>query len=255
MHMFRTRIASNIICEFLPPAKPQKVQKIIIFAMGLPSSPSKSTLAEFYSEKGFWFFFPRYRGTWESGGEFLEEEPTKDISDCINSLFEGFTSIPSTAKEKSKKYIFKAKSTQVNIMGSSFGGPASILLTSDKRVNKIICNSPVVDWSGLGPDETHEFLNDYIKSAFGEAFRYTDQNYNKLAKGFFYNPITRLSEIDGSKILIFHSKDDRVVKYAPVKKFAEKTKSKLITLSKYGHGTGAVSLEPKHWKIIKNWLK
>ena len=86
--MFRTRFARDIVTEFLPPARAlgtraSKRQRAIILCDGMPSIPRKQPLAEFLSSKGYWVFYPRYRGAWESGGLFLERSPHLDILDVI----------------------------------------------------------------------------------------------------------------------------------------------------------------------------
>ena len=91
MHLHRTIFKNEIICEFLPPQRPSN--NVIILCDGMPTMPSKKHVIEFYSQKNFWVFHPRYRGSWESSGEFLSNEPTQDIFDIINQLPKGFTSI------------------------------------------------------------------------------------------------------------------------------------------------------------------
>src|SRR6516165_4342518 len=45
--MFRTRFMQQIVAEFLPPARPQRTQKLIILCDGMPSIPRKQPLMEF----------------------------------------------------------------------------------------------------------------------------------------------------------------------------------------------------------------
>jgi len=60
--MFRTRFKKDIVAEFLPPARLGKKQKLIVLCDGMPSIPRKQSLMEFLSGKGYWVFYPRYRG-------------------------------------------------------------------------------------------------------------------------------------------------------------------------------------------------
>ncbi|HEV2174645.1 MAG TPA: hypothetical protein VGR71_13805, partial [Nitrospira sp.] len=71
--MFRTRFKNEILAEFLPPSRTGKKQKLIILCDGMPSIPRKQSLSKFLASKGFWVIYPRYRGAWESGGEFLRK--------------------------------------------------------------------------------------------------------------------------------------------------------------------------------------
>src|SRR5690348_16769776 len=84
--MFRARVKREIVVEFLLPERRRRKEKIIVICDGMPSMPRKQGLASFLAEKGFWVFYPRYRGAWESGGQFLGRSPHEDILDVIGAL-------------------------------------------------------------------------------------------------------------------------------------------------------------------------
>jgi hypothetical protein len=60
--VFRARFKNEIVAEFLPPAPPRKRQRVILLCDGMPSIPRKQPLSDFLSRKGYWVFYPRYRG-------------------------------------------------------------------------------------------------------------------------------------------------------------------------------------------------
>ncbi len=66
---------------------------MVVLCDGMPSIPRKQPLSEFLAAKGFWVIYPRYRGAWESGGEFLERSPHEDILDIIDDLPRGMEEI------------------------------------------------------------------------------------------------------------------------------------------------------------------
>ncbi|MDP2598779.1 MAG: prolyl oligopeptidase family serine peptidase [Candidatus Liptonbacteria bacterium] len=262
MHAFRTRFKKDIVAEFLP-ALPvpnriegsrvegphrKKTNKVIIFCSGMPTVPAKAALIEFFAKKGYWFFFPRYRGTWESSGKFLRYPLDKDILDVINSLPRGFKDLWS-----GKKY--KVESPEVYLLGSSFGGPAGILASRDRRVKKVVAVSPIVDWTVPSRAERLGWVWKYWREAFGEGIRSDKKDWNKLEKGSFYNPVRHIKEIDGKKILIIHAKDDRIVTYGPVAKFAKAVGAKLITLKKGGHLSSTIVVKPKFYKKVMKFLR
>src|SRR3989338_6543892 len=109
--MLRTRFKKDIVTEFMVPSRPSK--KVIIFAHGMPGLPCGERVMEFWSKKGFWVFSPRYRGTWESGGEFLRKSPHLDILDVIDELPKGFADLWTGQK-------LKVNSQQLFVMGGSF---------------------------------------------------------------------------------------------------------------------------------------
>ena len=148
-HMFRTRFRQQIVAEFLPPSRPRKVQRLIILCDGMPSIPRKQTLSEFLAAKGFWVIYPRYRGAWESGGEFLEKSPHEDILDIIDDLPKGIEEIAFGQR-------FRLAPDQIFVIGGSFGGVAAILLSLGPRVKRVVANCPVVDWKILDRSEKVE---------------------------------------------------------------------------------------------------
>lgn len=232
--MFRTRFKNEIVAEFLPPSRPRKKHKIIILCDGMPSIPRKQPLSEFLASKGYWVIYPRYRGAWESGGEFLAKPPHEDILDVLDEL-------PKELEEIAFGQRFQLAPHQVFVIGGSFGGAAAILLSLDRRVTRVVANCPVVDWSILDEAEKAETSKanyaNYIREAFGNGYRLSDVNWKKLWSGTYYNPWHHRNEIDGFKVLMFHAKDDPNVPYERTKEFAEITGAKLKTLKRGGHIT------------------
>jgi pimeloyl-ACP methyl ester carboxylesterase len=147
--MFRTRFREQIVAEFLPPKRERKTQKLIILCDGMPSIPRKQSLSEFLAATGFWVIYPRYRGTWESGGEFLKQSPHEDILDIIADL-------PKELEEIAFGQRFRLSPKQIFVIGGSFGGAAALLASLDPKVSRVIANCPVVDWSILDKAEKSE---------------------------------------------------------------------------------------------------
>ena len=246
MYLLRTRFKEEIVAEFLPPAR--KSNKVIIFLSGMPGMPRSEKLAEFFSKKGYWFFHPRYRGSWESGGKFLARSPDKDVLDVIGGLSKGFTSL-----WDGKKY--RVKAPEIYLIGVSFGGAAVILASRDRRVKKVIALSPVIDWRSQSKSEPLDAHMRLTKAAFGEAYRLAPGAVKKLKIGKFYNPITRAKELDGKKISIIHAKDDKVVPLGPAKKFAEETGAKLLLLEKGGHLSSSILTKQAYYKRLKAFFE
>lgn len=243
--VFRTRFNGQIVAEFLPPAQ-KSSNRLIILCDGMPSIPRKQPLMEFLSAKGYWVIYPRYRGAWESGGEFLARSPHLDILDVIKSVPRGF-------RELAFGRRFTLSPDRVFVIGGSFGGPAAILCSLDRRVRRVIANCPVVDWSILPEAERAETSNRsyaaYIRQAFGNGYRLSERNWRKLRGGKFYNPAHHEAEIDAKKILMFHAKDDPNVPYKSVKEFSDRTGVKLHTLQRGGH-VSTDYIVRKYWRRI-----
>jgi pimeloyl-ACP methyl ester carboxylesterase len=249
--MFRTRFVQQVVTEFLPPLRAGKIQKVIVICDGMPSIPRKQGLMEFLSRKGYWVFYPRYRGAWESDGRFMQKSPHQDILDVIGELRKGF-------RDLSFGQRFCVLPDETFVIGGSFGGAAAILCSLDPRVKKVIANCPVVDWAILPRSEKAETSNPnyaaYIREAFGNAYRLSDKNWNKLRGGKFYNPAYRMDEITGSKIMMFHAEDDPYVPYKSVKRFAERTGAHLKLFRRGGHLRTEYIVQ-KYWREISRFLR
>ena len=248
--MFRTRFNNEIVAEFLPPVRTRKQQQLIILCDGMPSIPRKQSLAEFIAQRGFWVVYPRYRGAWESGGEFLEKSPHEDIIDILNEL-------PANIEEIAFGQRFRLAPEQIFVIGGSFGGAASILLSLDPRVKRVVANCPVVDWSILGKAEKAETSKanyaEYIRCAFGNAYRLSEANWQKLRAGDFYNPWHHRHAIDGSKVLIFHAKDDSNVPYERTRELSKVSGAQLKTLKRGGH-LSTDYITRRYWREIKRFF-
>ncbi len=230
--MFRARFKKEIVAEFLPPARARQKQRVILLCDGMPGIPRKQPLAQFLSQKGFWVFYPRWRGAWESGGQLLQRPPQQDLSDIIDEL-------PKGVRETAFGKKFKLSPDEIFVIGGSFGGAAAILSSLDPRVKKAVANCPVVDWSILPEEQKKETSNKsypaYIREAFGNGYRLTEKNWNKLHSGVFYNPVHHIKELTPAKVLIFHAKDDPYIPWRSVRDFADDAGIKLHLFARGGH--------------------
>jgi pimeloyl-ACP methyl ester carboxylesterase len=170
-----------------------KNAKVIIICDGMPTVPYKRPLLEFFAKKGYWVFHPRYRGSWESSGKFLRQSPEKDILDVVSGLSKAFISLGD-----GKRYRLRVSS--VYLVAASFGGPAGILASRDRRIAKVVAICPVVDWQAPSRAEPLDVIDRFARKAFGEAYRFSQKDWNKLKRGRFYNPANHIHEINGRKI-------------------------------------------------------
>lgn len=249
MHLLRVRIGRDIVAEVLPPQRARKKNKVMILASGMPGVPAYKEVARHFSAQGYWVFAPRYKGSWESGGVFLAQSPHYDIQEVIDAVYSGkpFTELWGGMQ-------FTCIPDELVIIGSSFGGPAALLCSKDPRVDKVITVSAVVDWTAPSKAEPLDWLYTFCIQAFGQGYRISKKHWNKLASGTFYNPVYELDGYSGSKILMFHMKDDESVRYRDVEKFASRIKAKLITTKKGGHKGMSMLLEPRYQKHVAQFL-
>ena len=249
--MFRTRFKKEIVAEFLPPVRQGEKRKAVILCDGMPSVPTKQPLAEFLARRGYWVFYPRWRGAWESGGRFLEKSPVEDVMDVISGIRKG------SIRENAFGQVFKPLPDEIFVIGGSFGGAAAILASLDRRVKKTIANCPVVDWSVLRHEPEKETSNKsypaYIREAFGNGYRLSDQNWNKLLRGDFYNPARHEAELASAKVMMFHAQDDPYIPWKQVDAFARRTGIRLNLLERGGHLSTTATVQ-KYWPRIRRFF-
>jgi len=246
MYALRAKFKNEIIAEFLPPK--HNSDKVVILCSGVPALPNKPKLLEFFSKKGFWVFFPRYRGTWESGGEFLKNSPEQDVLDIIDELPKGF-------KDGWSGVEYKVNSKEVYVVGSSFGGAVALMCANSEKVKKVVAFCPFVDWKDTSEEEHLDEFKEQIKDAFNDAYRFTEENWQKLQTGKFFNPVNHTDAIDGKKVLVFHAKDDKIVNFNPVQAFCQKINATFIPKNKGGHLSLSNLAGFGYWCKIKRHLK
>lgn len=249
MNISRTRFKHQIVAEFIGPNPKVRTKGIIILCMGM-HVPKKDELLNFYSEKGYWVFFPRYRGSWESSGLFLRQSPHCDILDVLNELPRGFKDLY-TGKMVT---IAQPVLNKVYLVGTSFGGPAAILASRHRMVRKVILLCPITNWKQMGEKGKLDKKVAFTKEAFGRAYRFLKDDWRKLEGGKFYNPASVTRTIDGSKLLIIHAEDDRVVPITSSRDFAKRTGALLVPLKKGGHIGSLILTRPKTHSAISRFF-
>jgi pimeloyl-ACP methyl ester carboxylesterase len=245
-HTLRARFKKEIVCEFVSPAR--RSNKVIILCGGAPTMPSAKDLLLYLSNKGYWAFFPRYRGTWESGGTFLKKSLHLDIRDVIDELPRGFTAFGL----KPKRY--RIARPEIYLVGGSFGGPAALLASRDERVKKAFVISPVVDWRAPSKAEPMGWLEGFMREAFGMGYRFKHSDWRKLMRGRFYNPVHEIHTLDPKKIYIIHTKDDESVRAKEVVQFAEKLGCTFTLLKKGGHTGARALMRPVMWHRFERFI-
>jgi hypothetical protein len=117
----------------------------------------------------------------------------------------------------------------------------------------VICVSPVVDWKALSKAEPMDVFIPFLREAFGNGYRFGKKEEEKLRSGNFYSPVRHIKEINGSKLMIFHAKDDDSVRWNEVANFARDTGANIKLFKKGGHFRSG-RIVPKHWKQIAAFL-
>ena len=241
MRLKRGLFANEIVAEFLPPVRPSN--RVVVLCDGLPSTPGKASVVKWFSQKGYWCFNLRYRGTWESRGTFLDHEPAQDIFDVVEALPQGFTSIWT-------KETFSVDPDFVAVVGASFGGTAALMAALDDRIDKVVALSPVVDWTDESEDEPMDWLGEVIAQGYGGAIRVAPEDWARLSRGELYQPAAHSDQFDPHKLFIVHAQDDKIVHIGPTLELIEKTGCKGKILKRGGHfSSHALTKWPLSWQV------
>lgn len=230
MTIARTRVTTDIVAEVGIPSRRRTRDRVIVLAMGMPTSPTKKDLLTFLAGKGYHAILPRYRGTWESDGTFLRRSPARDITDIVDAITPEVTYTDVMTDEQ-----FRLEPAEIHVIGSSFGGPAALFATNDRRVASGIALCPVVDFRAETAAEPHEWLKNALRAGFGNAYRFRDDDWHKLTSGALYNPITNLNAINPSKSYLIHTADDELVPRSTINTFLEYSACHATLLKRGGH--------------------
>jgi dipeptidyl aminopeptidase/acylaminoacyl peptidase len=237
MHLKRALVAENILIEFLPPKK--ETGRVVILCDGMPSMPGKKRLVQWFAKHGYFAINMRYRGTWESGGRFLDHDPAEDIQDLITALDQPIL-------EAWSGEAFQVEPNEIFVVGASFGGTAALLSALDERVKKVVALAPVIDWTIKSESEPMEWLEQVIRNGYADAYRFEHKDWLRLTQGELFQPAAQKDRFDPRKIFIIHAQDDTVVPIVPAQNFAEEIGCRMQVLKKGGHlGSGSVT----HWRL------
>lgn len=247
MIIYRSKI-KDIIFEF---SSNKENKGVVIICDGLPSVPKQKELISDFSNQGFFVIYPRYRGTWESDGEFLKESPAKDIKDIINLIKTGKITELYADKE------FEIKNKNIYLLGSSFGGTVALSLADNEDVSKVVALSPVVDFSRHNSDGNEQdlvWLGSFIKKAFGQGYRFSNENWQKMTRGDIFNPPQKLDKEKSEKILVLYDKSDESINYNKIEGYCSANNIKTVEIKDLGHlSFSKLSEEIK--SEINNWFK
>lgn len=247
MIIYRGR-TDGIIFEFLPPEN--KAKGVIMICEGMPSVPKQKELLSLLAENGYFVIFPRYRGTWESGGQFLKESPAEDVRQIIKLIKSGKVAELYAGKELEvlQKPIF--------LLGSSFGGSVALVFANDNSIDKIVAFSPIINFkrhNDGGNEQDLFWLGNFLHDAFGEAYRFQDEDFKRLIGGDLFNPPEEISPERAKKILILYDKSDREIDYKKIDAYAKKNSITTIGSENIGHLSFS-KIPQETWLRIFEWL-
>lgn len=224
----------------------------IILLEGFPSSNQRDYLMRFFYEKGFNVFFPRFKGSFQSEGVFLETDPVKDILYFIEKIKEG------SAKNLWDMEDIMFSTGKINLIGSSFSGAIACgLSASSKEISRLVLASPVLDYEKhniKGNEQDLDSLTMFVKRAYKNLYRFSFNSiqekmntFDKISPNFYLKS-------NMPPTLIFHDPTDNSVSIQHAREICSKLKNCQLVETEEGHGFSEKLLD-KYSKKILNFLR
>jgi alpha/beta superfamily hydrolase len=212
---------------------------LVINCSGLPGQPENYELFSYLTQKGFVCVHPKYEGTWESEGKFLDHSPVDDLRTVINYIIESH--VLESAYDGS---LIKLEFNNIFLMGSSFGGSVALVTAANSNdVMGVVSIAPVTDFTKQGKGDSNEqdlaYLGKFLKKGFGRAYNLDLDDWSKLLNGNIdLNPVDHVESLLRKNVLLIHGEADKTISIYKTKDFfkrIENDKSKLICIPDTGH--------------------
>ena len=239
----------DIFFEFL--VYPDRRDSIIILP-GFPSSNVMDEIIYFLHEKGFNVFVPRYRGSYQSKGQFLRKNPIIDLINFIDQLKKG----KAISLWDDSRISFETN--QIFVFGGSFGGSMALALTaSSKEISKVVSVSPIWDFKKHNKQSNEQNLDkmtNFVKRAYKNLYRYQFNSLIQAMSKFKEFTPEYYSNKLNIPVLVFHDPEDKTVSINHSRDMKTAIKNMQIVESNTGHGL-SIKLLDKHFDKIKAFLR
>lgn len=241
--LFFKNSKGNKLCGILSVPNEDKVQPIIILCHGFSSSKEGRTylsLEDILNKKGISTFRFDFFGHGESHGLFENITTSEAVDDVLNAMV----------------FIQKSGYNKIGLMGSSFGGMASLLTASQSDIPYILAlKSPVSDYRSmvLTQRSGHE-IQEWKEKGVME-FEGVDDGKQRLGYAFYEDAkkIHAYEAISNIKMptLIVHGEEDETVPVEQSRKAANLIpKARLITIPGCDHTYS----NPQHFDELLNLI-
>lgn len=203
----------DVFFEFLVHDKEEGWKRdVIVFLPGFPSAVKYDSEMRYLYERGFNVFFPRYTGTYQSKGKFLNKNIVLELKNFLEELKKG------KAKILWDNSLIEFSVGRVLIFGGSFSGAVACGLGAvDKDIRKIVLFSPVWDFkkhNESGDEQDLEKFLPFIKRAYKNLYRIGFESLSEKISEFkecspdFY--LNRLAANE-TGVLVFNDSEDKTV--------------------------------------------
>ncbi|HZX11412.1 MAG TPA: alpha/beta fold hydrolase [Acidobacteriota bacterium] len=237
----------NKLCGILSNPTVDKDRPIIILCHGFSSSKDGRTylgLEAILNRKGVSIFRFDFFGHGESQGLFENITTSEAVDDVLNAI----------------EFLRKSGYTKIGLMGSSFGGLASLLAASQSGVPYVlVLKSPVSDYKGMAlTQKSGSEIQNWKETGVME---FKSANNEKIRLGYaFYEEAKNIRVYEAAPnikvpTLIVHGEMDETVPVEQSRKVASLIpKANLITISECDHAYSNPELFDKLLNLISRYI-
>lgn len=225
----------------------------VVILPGFPARNDFNELMGAFYDKGYHVFAPRYKGSYQSTGNFLARNPVNDLIMFVKNLDKGMAK---SLWDNSKQYF---KIHKKILVSNSFGGAVALgLAAKSGKFSHLILAAPVWDFKKHNEnwdEQNLQQLTDFVKRAYKSCYRIEFENINKKLEKFKETqPEYYLPKLQKFPILVFHDPNDKVVSFNHTKEMLPKLQKATYIEHYLGHELNEALLRT-YWKEIDKFIK
>lgn len=228
-HILRS-YADGVYFEFLVA---EEEREAVVLLDGFPSSNDREEEVRLLFENGYNVFYPRYRGTFQSDGLFLETDPSITMSQFLDYVQTGSTR--SLWDEQEIRFHNKT----LHLVSGSFGGAVSLAVAHQPRVDSVLLFSPV--WNFGEHDEFYEeqdldHLTSFVRRAYKNLYRFGFGNVKDEMKRFPLCKPAHYLPLSDTTVTVFHDPADTITSVEHSRKYVPRLANGELREASFGHG-------------------
>ncbi len=225
----------------------------IIILPGFPSGNDFTDLIDFFYNKGYHVFVPRYRGMYQSTGVFLSKNPIDELVSFLDNLDSGFAKSLWDGKKQGFRINKKI------IVGAGFGGALALgLAAKSGKISHLMLQAPIWDFNTHnvnGDEQDMEKMAGFVKSAYKNCYRFTFKNFKRKMKKFTeLTPDFYMQKVKQMPVLVMHDPNDKIVSFKHSQEKMEWLQKKTYLEHYFGHKLTKDMLAA-YWKEIDKFIK
>jgi esterase/lipase len=228
-HILRS-YADGVYFEFLVA---EEAREAVVLLDGFPSSNDRQEEMRLLLENGYNVFYPRYKGTFQSDGAFLETDPSITMSQFLDSIQTGSTR--SLWDEQEVMFHNEA----FHLVSGSFGGAVSLAVAHRSQVDSVLLFSPV--WNFDEHNESYkeqdlDHLTSFARRAYKNLYRFNFGNVKDQMERFPSCKPAHYLPLSDTTVTVFHDPADTTTRIEHSRKYVPRLAHGELKEVSFGHG-------------------